>query len=110
LKENGNINIEPFLLEIYENGSKVPDEIIVDSIAEVEGITHNYFYEISDSPIEKYKTHDEESAHVPFMSEELKRFFENPENLPYLEFAYTAYNKGISVDLIDKIELTIKLK
>jgi len=45
-----------------------------------------------------------------FMDNAIREWVKNPENYPYIEFIYKAYKSGITKDLLNKAEISIRIK
>lgn len=112
LKDSFGINISPVLLERYEKNLEHPDEVVAEYISKAHGLPDDFFYVQSNNiildmqnkaRIKPFKNHS-------FMDAEVSRWVHNPDNYPYIKFIYDAYRAGITPDLLEKAEITIKIK
>jgi len=112
LKENFGINISPMLLERYESGIEYPDKVVAECISSAEGLPEDFFYSKNGAKLlevqRKSKTNPFKKN--TFMDTEIEEWVNNPDNYPYIKFIYDAYKAGITIDMLSKAEISIKIK
>lgn len=112
LKKDFNVEISAILLERYEKEIEKPDEIIIDYISFTENVSTDFFYsDNKEMSMETMQIKDSSSeSKYKALNKNVLKWSRNPDNYPYIEFIYNAYKAGITKDLLDKAEITIKLK
>jgi len=112
LNENFGINISPVLLERYENGLELPDEVVAECIASAEGLPDNFFYiKTNAASLQVQKANSRNPFKKSFfMDKEIEKWVNDPDNYPYIKFIYEAYKAGITPDLLNNAEISIKIK
>ncbi len=99
LEEKTGIKVSPDLIEAYERGDIPLKQTFVDFVLNAE---YPNIAPIIDVEKDKYD--------LSFMYAELKNWVTDPNNIKYLEFIYSAYKAGISKELLDYAEISIKIK
>ncbi len=107
MNKGSNICITAKILEAYEKNYADPKQTIIEEIAEIEGIDLDYFYE---NHVNNEIFVNMDRSRNKLMNEEIKNWIFDPENFPYIEFIYNAYKAGIPKELLNKAEISIKIK
>ena len=100
LQNSGCTSVAPDLIEMYENGTRVPTNTYLDYVMKAEGLSPDYFGVVKE---------DENSPPdvLSFMDKKLADWVTSADNLKYIEFAYRVCEMGISADSIDNVGITI---
>ncbi|MCX7923402.1 MAG: helix-turn-helix domain-containing protein [Clostridia bacterium] len=112
IKGKVGISLSPWLLERYEKELEQPDEAIIEYLATAENMEAEFFYQVNnESTMEIMKVKEAPAdTKYSFMSKEVEDWVMNSENYPYIEFIYNAYKAGIPKELLNKAEISIKIK
>ena len=100
LQNSGCTSVTPDLVEMYENGARVPTNTYLDYVMQAEGLSPDYFGAVKEAESRPPDV-------LSFMDKKLADWVTSADNLKYIEFAYTVYEMGISADSIDNVGIII---